>query len=156
MQRTYVAKPGEVERRWLLLDAAGVPLGRLASRAASLLRGKHKAIFTPHVDTGDHVVIVNAAQVLLTGNKAAQKMYYRHSGYPGGLKQRPAGELMAKRPEYVVRLAVKGMLPRTPLGRQMLRKLKVYAGNEHPHATQKPEPVAAGGRARPAGQGEKS
>jgi large subunit ribosomal protein L13 len=156
MQRTYVAKPGEIESRWLLIDAAGVPLGRLASRAASLLRGKHKAAFTPHVDTGDHVVIVNAAQVALTGNKAAQKIYYRHSGYPGGLKQRPAGELRAKRPEYIVRLAVKGMLPRTALGRQMLKKLKVYAGSDHPHAAQKPEPVAAGGRARPAGQGEKS
>ena len=148
MQKTYTAKPGEVVHRWLVLDAEGVSLGRLAARAAVLLRGKHKAVFTPHVDCGDHVVIVNAAKTVLTGAKASQKMHYTHSGYIGNLKQRSYGELMAKRPEAVIRIAVKGMLPRNPLGRSMLRKLKVYAGSEHPHAAQKPEATAPGGRVR--------
>jgi len=156
MQKTYTAKPGEIERRWLLLDADGVSLGRLAARVASLLRGKHKAAFTPHVDTGDHVIIVNASKIVLTGNKATQKMHYTHSGHLGHLKERAYGELLAKRPEFVVRLAVKGMLPRNALGRSMMRKLKIYAGGEHPHATQKPERVEAVMRGRPAGEGEQS
>jgi len=156
MQKTYTAKPGEIEKRWLLLDGEGVSLGRLAGRAASLLRGKHKPTFTPHVDVGDHVVVVNAAKIVLTGRKASQKMHYTHSGHLGNLRQRSYGELLAKRPEFVVRLAVKGMLPRNSLGRSMLRKLKVYAGAEHPHATQKPERVPAILRRRPAAEGEQS
>jgi large subunit ribosomal protein L13 len=157
MMKTYSAKPGEVEREWLLVDAAGRPLGRVAARVASLLRGKHKAEFTPHVDTGDHVVVINAGKVLLTGNKASQKMHYRHSGYPGGLKARPYGEIRQKNPAALIRMAVKGMLPRTSLGAAMLRKLKVYAGPEHPHAAQQPRPVAPTARAgKAAGEGGKS
>lgn len=156
MMKTYSAKPGEVEKQWLLVDAADLPLGRVAARVAALLRGKHKAAFTPHVDTGDHVIVINAGKVRLTGKKASQKMYYRHSGYPGGLKATPYGELLKKKPALLMRLAVKGMLPRTSLGRAMLRKLKVYAGPEHPHAAQRPRLVAAAARGASGGEGGES
>lgn len=136
--KTYSPKPGEVARRWHVIDADDVVLGRLASQAATLLRGKHKAQFAPHVDTGDFVVIVNAEKVAVTGSKR-DEFRYRHSGYPGGLSRRTVGELLATKPERVVELAVKGMLPKNSLGRKQLRKLKVYAGPEHPHGAQKPE-----------------
>ncbi len=138
--RTYTPKPGDVERTWHVIDATDVVLGRLATQVATLLRGKHKATFAPHVDTGDFVVVINADKVVLTGNKRETKIAYRHSGYPGGLRATPVGELLAKRPERVVETAVRGMLPKTTLGRAQLRKLKVYAGPEHPHAAQKPQP----------------
>ena len=136
--KTYSAKPGEISRDWYLVDAEGYTLGRLATRLADLLRGKGKAQFTPHVDTGDFVVVVNAEKIRVTGKKLDEKMYYRHSGYPGGLKARPLREQLQRRPEEVIRKAVKGMLPRTRLGRQQLTKLKIYAGPEHPHTAQKP------------------
>ena len=137
---TKSARPREVERRWVLVDAEGQVLGRLATRVASLLRGKHRPDFTPHVDTGDFVVIVNAEKVRLTGRKLDQKIYYRHTGYTGHLKQITAGKLLAgPHADRVVRRAVRGMLPKNALGRQMYRKLKVYAGPDHPHAAQKPE-----------------
>ena len=132
--RTYSPKPGEIERQWHVIDASDVVLGRLATHAATLLRGKHKPTFAPHVDTGDFVVIVNAGKVALTGNKRQTKVAYRHSGYPGGLKQVGYDELLTKRPERAIELAVKGMLPHNKLGRQLIKKLKVYAGAEHPHA----------------------
>ena len=132
--RTYSPKPGEIERQWHVIDASDVVLGRLATHAATLLRGKHKPTFAPHVDTGDFVVIVNAGKVALTGNKRQTKVAYRHSGYPGGLKQIGYEELLTKRPERAIELAVKGMLPHNKLGRQLIKKLKVYAGAEHPHA----------------------
>lgn len=135
---TQYAKPGEVERKWLLVDADGVTLGRLATKVAMILRGKDKPQFTPHTDTGDFVVVVNADKVVLTGNKAAAKRYYRHSGYLGGLKSESYAEAMERHPERVIEHAVKGMLPKTTLGRQQLRKLKVYAGPEHPHQAQNP------------------
>lgn len=138
--RTYSPKPGDIERQWRVIDAADVVLGRLATEAATLLRGKHKPIFAPHMDTGDFVIIVNADKIALTGNKRQTKFAYRHSGYPGGLKQVAYEELLRKRPEQAVRLAVKGMLPHNKLGRKVIRKLKVYAGPEHPHAAQKPVP----------------
>jgi len=138
--RTYSPKPGENERQWHVIDAADVVLGRLASNAATLLRGKHKPTFAPHVDTGDFVVIVNAGKVALTGNKRETKVAYRHSGYPGGLKKVGYDELLSTRPERAVELAVKGMLPHNKLGRKLIRKLKVYRGAEHPHAAQKPVP----------------
>jgi large subunit ribosomal protein L13 len=138
--RTYTPKPGEIERAWHVIDASDVVLGRLASQAAKLLRGKHKPVFAPHVDTGDYVIVVNAAQVAMTGSKLTQKMAYRHSGYPGGLRATPYSELMAKRPEEVIRKAVRGMLPKNRLARQQLSKLKVYAGPEHPHTAQQPQP----------------
>jgi len=138
--RTYSPKPGEIERQWLIIDASDVVLGRLATHAATLLRGKHKPTFAPHVDTGDFVVIVNAGKVALTGNKRQNKVAYRHSGYPGGLKQVSYEELLAKRPDHAVELAVKGMLPHNKLGRQLIKKLKVYPGAEHPHAAQQPVP----------------
>lgn len=137
--RTYSPRPGEVDRRWHVIDATDVVLGRLASQVAILLRGKHKPEFAPHVDTGDFVVVVNAGKVALTGNKRTDKIVYRHSGYPGGLKQRPVGELLDSRPERVIETAVKGMLPHNTLGRKMLTKLKVYGGPDHPHAAQSPE-----------------
>lgn len=147
--KTYRAKPGEVERRWLLVDAQGRVIGRLAAEVAALLRGKHKPTYTPHVDVGDHVVVVNAAGLVLTGQKATRTIRYRHSGYPGGLKAEPYGRFLARDPERAFRAAVRGMLPHTPLGRAMLRKLKVYAGPEHPHAAQQPEPwEPAGARGR--------
>ena len=129
-----------MQRRWHVIDATDVVLGRLASQAAQLLRGKHKPIYAPHVDTGDFVIIVNASKVALSGNKRDQKMAYRHSGYPGGLRAVPYSELLARRPEWAVERAVKGMLPHNTLGRRMLSKLKVYAGLEHPHQAQRPEP----------------
>ncbi len=138
--RTYSPKPGDVERQWYVIDAADVVLGRLASQAAILLRGKHKPVYAPHVDTGDFVIIVNADKVALTGNKREQKMAYRHSGYPGGLRSVSYRELLAKNPQRAIEKAVKGMLPKNSLGRQMLKKLKVYAGPEHPHQAQKPVP----------------
>jgi large subunit ribosomal protein L13 len=133
-----MAKPLEVERKWYVVDAKGKTLGRLASEVATLLRGKHKPVYTPHVDTGDYVIVINASQIELTGKKLTQKIYYRHSNYPGGLKATPAGEMRAKRPERMIELAVKGMLPKGSLGRQQFKKLKVYAGSEHPHQAQQP------------------
>ncbi|NCT89656.1 50S ribosomal protein L13 [Cellulomonas sp. APG4] len=138
--RTYTPKPGDVERTWHVIDATDVVLGRLASQVATLLRGKHKATFAPHVDNGDFVIVVNADKVALTGNKREQKLAYRHSGYPGGLRAVPYSELLAKKPERAVEKAVRGMLPKTSLGRNQIGKLKVYAGPEHPHAAQKPQP----------------
>ncbi len=137
--KTYSAKTNEVSRNWLLFDATGKTLGRMATEIASRLKGKHKAEFTPHVDTGDYVVVVNAEKVRVTGNKAKDKMYYSHSGYPGGLKSIPFEKLIDKSPEKVIKLAVKGMLPKTPLGRSMFKKLKVYAGAKHPHEAQQPQ-----------------
>jgi len=140
--RTYSPKVSEIRREWHQVDADGAVLGRLASEVAAVLRGKHKAAFAPHLDTGDHVIVVNAAKIVLSAGKADKKVHYRYSGYPGGIKARGYSELLAKRPEEVVRIAVRGMLPKGPLGRQMLRKLKVYAGPEHPHAAQNPKPMA--------------
>jgi large subunit ribosomal protein L13 len=139
MMKTFSAKAEEVERKWYLVDAKGCVLGRLATAVASRLRGKHKPIYTPHVDTGDHIVVINANKVTLTGHKWDDKVYYRHSGYMGGLKSTTAKELLEKRPEDLVKSAVKGMLPKNRLGRQMFKKLKVYAGSEHPHEAQSPE-----------------
>jgi large subunit ribosomal protein L13 len=142
--RTYNAKPGEVERRWYVVDADGQTLGRLATRIADTLRGKDKAQYTPHVDTGDFVVVVNAEKVQVTGNKLDQKRYYRHSGYPGGLRSRTLREQLERRPTEVIRKAVKGMLPRNRLARQQINKLKIYAGPEHPHEAQAPQPLEVG------------
>ncbi|MBK7972170.1 MAG: 50S ribosomal protein L13 [Deltaproteobacteria bacterium] len=139
--KTYNAKPGEVERKWVLLDAQDQVLGRLATKAATLLMGKHKPEYTPHVDTGEFVVVVNAAGVKLTGRKLDQKTYYRHTGYPGGIRSRSAREVLEKRPEWMIREAVKGMLPKNILGRQLITKLKVYADGQHPHAAQKPAAI---------------
>jgi large subunit ribosomal protein L13 len=136
--RTYTPKPGDVERTWHVVDATDVVLGRLASQVATLLRGKHKPTYASHVDTGDFVIVINADKVALTGNKKAQKLAYRHSGYPGGLRAVGYAELLEKRPERAIEKAVRGMLPKTTLGRNQLRKLKVYAGAEHPHAAQQP------------------
>ncbi|MBX6372379.1 MAG: 50S ribosomal protein L13 [Acidothermus sp.] len=138
--RTYSPKPGDVTRQWHVIDASNVILGRLASQVARLLRGKHKPIFAPHLDTGDFVIVVNADKVVLTGRKLDQKIAYRHSGYPGGLKAKPYRELLAERPERVIERAVRGMLPHNSLGRRMIKKLKVYAGPEHPHQAQRPVP----------------
>ena len=136
---TYMAKPAEVERKWYVVDAEGMVLGRLASQVANILRGKNKPIYTPHVDTGDYVIIVNASKVILTGKKLDQEIYYHHTGYPGGLKETKYRALMATKPEFAVRHAVVGMLPKGTLGRQMAKKLKIYAGPEHEQAAQKPE-----------------
>ena len=136
---TQSAKASEIERKWYVVDAAGQPLGRLASKVAHVLRGKHRPEFTPHVDTGDFVIVTNAAQVSLSGNKLEDKYYHRHSGYPGGLHSESYGHLLERKPEFVVERAVKGMLPKNSLGRQMFRKLKVYADGTHPHVAQKPE-----------------
>lgn len=138
--RTFTPKPGDIERRWHVIDASDVVLGRLATQSAVLLRGKHKPIFAPHIDTGDFVVIINAGKVALTGNKREQKLAYRHSGYPGGLRSVSYTELLDKNPQRAVEKAIRGMLPKNSLGRQMLSKLKVYAGPEHPHSAQKPVP----------------
>ncbi len=138
--RTYSPKPADVQRQWYVIDATDVVLGRLASHVATLHRGKHKPIFANHVDTGDFVIVINADKIALSGNKLEQKKAYRHSGYPGGLRSVSYGELMEKRPEKAVEKAVKGMLPKNSLGRKMAKKLKVYAGAEHPHQAQKPEP----------------
>ena len=136
--KTPTVKSEQIERQWHLVDARGKVLGRLASQVAQILRGKTKPIYSPHIHTGDHVIVINASQVVVTGKKAEQKQYYKYSGYPGGLKAIPYQKLFARNPDRVVRMAVKGMLPHTPLGRQMFRKLKVYKGPTHPHAAQKP------------------
>ena len=138
-QTTYSAKPGEIERRWYVIDAEGETLGRLATRIADTLRGKRKPTYTPHVDTGDFVVVVNAEKIAVTGNKLEEKMYYKHSGYPGGLRERTLREQLDRQPTEVLRKAVKGMLPRNKLGRAQLTKLKIYAGPEHPHQAQAPK-----------------
>ena len=139
--KTYTAKPGEIQREWFLVDAEGQTLGRLATRIADTLRGKGKPVYTPHVDTGDFVVVVNAEKIVVTGNKRTDKLYWRHSGYPGGIRSRSLNEMLDRRPEEVIRKAVTGMLPRNRLARQQIRKLKVYAGPEHPHAAQQPQPL---------------
>ena len=139
--KTWNAKPGEVERRWYVVDAEGQTLGRLATRIADTLRGKDKAQYTPHVDTGDFVIVVNAEKIAVTGKKLDEKIYYRHSGYPGGLKRRTLREELQRRPTEVIRKAVKGMLPRNRLARQQINKLKIYAGPEHPHEAQAPKPL---------------
>ena len=138
--RTYSPKPGEIERQWYVIDAADVVLGRLATQAATLLRGKHKPVFAPHVDTGDFVIVINASRIALTGNKRSTKVAYRHSGYPGGLTAVGYEEMLTKRPDRAVEIAVRGMLPHNRLGRQLIKKLKVYAGPEHPHQAQQPVP----------------
>ena len=137
--KTYVANPSTRERNWLVVDASGKTLGRLATQIADALRGKRKPEYTPHVDTGDFVIVVNAEKITVTGRKREEKRYYRHSGYPGGLRSRTLNDMLERRPEEVIRLAVKGMLPRSRLGRAQLRKLKIYAGPEHPHAAQQPQ-----------------
>lgn len=137
---TYTPKPGEIARNWHVIDAEDVILGRLASQIATLLRGKHKPTFAPHVDGGDFVVVVNASKIALSGNKRADKMLYRHSGFPGGLKATPVGEMLEKDPRKAVEKAVRGMLPKNRLSRQLITKLKVYAGPDHPHEAQKPQP----------------
>ena len=137
--KTFVANETELDKKWYLVDAENKVLGRLASRIASRLRGKHKAVFTPHADTGDFIVVINAEKISMTGTKSSNKVYYRHTGHIGGLKEITAEKLLAKKPEQVLRLAVKGMLPKNSLGRRQLRKLKIYAGAEHPHEAQKPE-----------------
>ena len=137
--KTFSAKATEIDHKWLIIDAEGQTLGRMATAIACRLRGKHKAEFTPHVDTGDYVVVINAEKVRVTGNKAKDKMYYSHSGYPGGLKSIPFENLIDKSPEKIIKLAVKGMLPKTPLGRSMFKKLKVYGGAKHPHEAQQPQ-----------------
>ena len=136
---SFVANPAKVERKWYVVDATGLTLGRLASEVAKVLRGKNKPIFTPHIDTGDYVIVINAEKVKVTGKKLDQKIYYHHSDYVGGMKETTLKEMLAKKPEKVIELAVKGMLPKGPLGREMYTKLHVYAGAEHPHAAQKPE-----------------
>ena len=139
--RTFSPKADDIEKAWHVVDADGLVLGRLATEVASRLRGKHKPIFAPHIDTGDHVIVVNASKVVLTADKLDKKVVYRHSGYPGGLTATGYGDLMRRRPEEVVRRAVRGMQPRTRLGRQQLHKLKVYAGADHPHSAQRPQPL---------------
>jgi large subunit ribosomal protein L13 len=141
MMKTYVATPETRQRDWYVVDAEGKTLGRLATQIADALRGKRKPEYTPHCDTGDFVVVVNAAKVSVTGDKRERKLYHRHTGYPGGIRSRTLGEMLDRRPEEVIRIAVKGMLPRNRLARQQLRKLKVYAGPEHPHSAQQPKPM---------------
>jgi large subunit ribosomal protein L13 len=150
--RTFSPKVTEIQRAWYVVDADGLVLGRLASRWLRILRGKHRPYFAPHVDTGDHVIVVNADKVVLTSGKADDKMAYRHSGYPGGLRSTSYAELLEKSPDEMIRRSVRGMLPKNTLGRQMLGKLKVYAGPDHPHAAQKPEPLEL---PRPAGPAER-
>ena len=139
MNNTFMANPDKVERKWYVVDATGYTLGRLSSEIAKILRGKNKAIFTPHIDTGDYVIVINAEKIKVTGKKLDQKIYYSHSDYVGGMKETTLREMMNKKPEKVIELAVKGMLPKGPLGRQMIKKLHVYAGAEHGHEAQKPE-----------------
>jgi large subunit ribosomal protein L13 len=140
--KTYAARESEIERRWYVVDAADETLGRLASRIARILEGKHKPTWQPNLDSGDHVIVLNASRIAVTRDKRETKLYIRHSGYPGGYKEETLGQLLERRPEEVIRRAVKGMLPRTKLGVQQLRKLKVYAGTDHPHQAQRPEPLA--------------
>ena len=142
--KTFVAKPADVKREWFVVDAAEQTLGRLATEVARHLRGKHKPEFTPHVDTGDYIVVINADKVKVTGNKSSDKMYYRHTGYPGGLKSISFEKLIDHKPEMVIETAVKGMLPKNPLGRAMFKKMKVYAGSEHPHTAQQPQELKLG------------
>ena len=139
--KTYTPKPGDIEREWFVVDATDLPLGRLASEVAQVLRGKRKPMYAPHLDTGDYVVVVNADKVVVTSDKSQSKIYYRHSGYPGGIKAETFESLIQRRPEAVIERAVKGMLPKNKLGRHMVRKLKVYADPEHPHAAQSPQPI---------------
>ncbi|MBB5174952.1 50S ribosomal protein L13 [Texcoconibacillus texcoconensis] len=139
MRTTYMANANEVERKWYVVDAAGQTLGRLSSEVAAILRGKHKPTYTPHVDTGDHVIIINADKIELTGKKMSDKMYYRHSGHPGGLKATSAQDMRDRKPEKMLEIGIKGMLPKNSLGRKQGMKLHVYAGNEHPHQAQQPE-----------------
>lgn len=141
INKTYTPKPGDIERAWHLVDATDLPLGRLASEVAQVLRGKHKPSYAPHMDTGDFVVVVNADRVAVTSDKSQTKIYYRHSGYPGGIKAESFESLKKRRPEAIVERAVRGMLPKNKLGRQMARKLKVYVGSAHPHAAQSPQPL---------------
>jgi large subunit ribosomal protein L13 len=148
MSRTYTPRQAEIERDWFVVDAAGQRLGLLASRIATVLEGKHKPTYATHVDSGDHVIVLNAAKIDVGRNKLETKLYFRHSGYPGGLRQETLGQLLERRPEEVIRRAVKGMLPRNRLGAQQLRKLKIYAGAEHPHEAQRPEPLPVGGPSR--------
>jgi large subunit ribosomal protein L13 len=148
MIRTYSPRADEIERSWFVVDATGVRLGLLASRIAVVLEGKHKPTYATHIDTGDHVIVLNAAQIDVSARKPEQKMYSRHSGYPGGYREETLGDLLARRPEEVIRRAVKGMLPRNKLGVQQLRKLKIYAGKEHPHEAQQPQPLPMGGPSR--------
>ena len=138
MEKTYVTKAGDIEREWIVLDASGQTLGRLATRIATMLRGKHKPLYAPNLDTGDFVVVVNSGKIAVTGNRLDDKLYRRHTGYPGGLKETTLRRMLEKHPERVIWFAVKGMLPKNKLGRQMLKKLKIYAGAEHPHAAQQP------------------
>ena len=147
--RTFSPKPADIQRAWHVVDADGAVLGRLATEVARVLRGKHKPIFAPHVDTGDHVIVVNAARVVMTAGKAEKELAYRHTGYPGGLRHRSYADLLARRPQETVRNSVKGMLPKGRLGRKMLKKLKVYAGPHHPHAAQTPQPLALDQARRP-------
>jgi large subunit ribosomal protein L13 len=140
-QKTFTPRPADVERAWWVVDATDLPLGRLASEVASVLRGKHKPTFAPHMDMGDHVIVVNASAVAVTGAKAEQKTYFRHSGYPGGLTETGFSDMLARHPERVVEKAIRGMLPKNRLGRAMARKLRVYAGPEHPHVGQDPQPL---------------
>ena len=142
IQKTYATTPSVIERRWWVVDAKGLTLGRVASKVAPLLRGTHKPYFTPHLDTGDYVIIVNADKIRVTGKRLDQKLYYRHSGYPGGLKSMTLREMMSKFPNRALKLAIKGMLPKGPLGRKMYKKLKIYAGDEHPHQAQQPQSLA--------------
>lgn len=144
MGDTYMAKPKELPQKWYVVDAEGQILGRLAAEVAKVLRGKHRPTFTPSVDTGEHVIVVNAEKIRVTGDKLTSKKYYHHSGYPGGLKTRTLRDMLRERPERVIEEAVRGMLPKNRLGRQLFRKLKVYRGPEHPHAAQKPEPLTIG------------
>jgi len=146
--KTYSPSASDIERSWFVVDAAGQRLGMLASRIAVVLEGKHKPSFATHIDSGDHVIVLNASRIDVSGNKLASKLYSRHSGYPGGLRQETLGDLLERRPEEVIRRAVKGMLPRNRLGAQQLRKLKVYAGAEHPHEAQRPELLPVGGPSR--------
>ena len=139
IQKTTATRPAVIERGWWVIDARGMTLGRLASKVAPLLRGTHKPYFTPHLDTGDYVIIVNAGKITVTGKRLDQKTYYRHSGYPGGLKSMTLREMMSKFPTRALKLAIKGMLPKGPLGRQMMRKLRIYAGDDHPHQAQQPQ-----------------
>ncbi len=141
VHKTFTPKPGDIERAWHVVDATGLPLGRLASSIAAVLRGKHKPIVTPHLDTGDYVIVVNAEKVAVTSDKSQNKIYYRHSGYPGGLRAESFARLRERRPEAILERSVRGMLPKNRLGRQMLRKLKVYAGPDHPHQAQQPQPL---------------
>jgi len=146
MQKSYMAKESTIKREWLLVDASGMAIGRLAAQVASILRGKHKPTFTPHVDTGDYVIIINSDKVILTGNKMTQKHYFSHSGYPGGDKHVQAKHMLERKSDYAVERAIKGMLPKNSLGRDMFRKLKVYKDGKHPHEAQNPRTIKLGGK----------